>query len=101
MAWMLTNRVVLCGVQAQKRVGQLVGALEAAGVQSRSALAAVWAAKPGFLRSELQDWLRKGRAPALDQLWPALLAEAAIPEAKLARARKKARKQRQAPAGRH
>eukprot|EP00873_Tetraselmis_striata_P022552 jgi/Tetstr1/442816/TSEL_030900.t1 len=87
--------------QAQKRVGQLVGALEAAGVQSRSALAAVWAAKPGFLRSELQDWLRKGRAPALDQLWPALLAEAAIPEAKLARARKKARKQRQAPAGRH
>jgi len=44
--------------QGQRRVGELVGALRTARVDSRAALAAAWAREPAWLRRELSAWVR-------------------------------------------
>ena len=44
--------------QGQRRVGTLVGALRAAGVDSRAGLAAAWRRDPRWLRRELGAWVR-------------------------------------------
>ncbi len=61
--------------QGQRRVGELVGALRAARVDSRAALAAAWAREPAWLRRELAAWVRPApRAPALRRLLTAVRA---------------------------
>lgn len=60
------------------RVGELLAALEARGVDSRAALAAAWRRDPSFLRPQLALWVAKARQGALTQLWPRLLQEAGV-----------------------
>ena len=79
-------------LQAQKRVGQLVGALESRGIRSRRGLAAAWAKDPWFLLAELKGWLRKGRGAVLDALWPVLREEARTSPEPSAKRRKKSEK---------
>ena len=81
--------LVSCASQAQKRVGQLVGALEAKGVCSRRQLAAAWARRPDFLREELAGWLRSGRAGVLDGLWHTMREEADLAPAVVAKRRRR------------
>jgi ATP-dependent RNA helicase DHX37/DHR1 len=57
------------------RVGELVGALVAARVDSRASLAAAWRARPGLLQAELAAWLPRAKQPLLLERWPALLEE--------------------------
>ncbi len=45
-------------------------------VDNLAALAAAWRADPLFLKPQLQAWLRKEAAAALDRLWPQLLGQA-------------------------
>jgi hypothetical protein len=52
------------------RVGELVGALARAGVDTRAALAREWRLRPDFLRRELRLWVRPGPgADAFDRAW--------------------------------
>lgn len=44
--------------RGQRRVGELVGALQRARADSRSALAAAWRRDPAWLRRELAAWVR-------------------------------------------
>lgn len=62
--------------RVHKRADELLAALRAAQVDSRASLAAKWRASPRWLHHELAQWLQKGAAPALLQLWPQLVAEA-------------------------
>lgn len=64
-------------MRVHKRASDLLAALVAARVDSRSTLAAKWAQTPGFLRQELAACMQKGGAGALLQAWGALQAEAA------------------------
>ena len=45
--------------QGEKRVGELVSALESKQLFSRKQLAAQWGQNPDYLRPELASWLRK------------------------------------------
>ncbi len=47
--------------QGQRRVGDLVAALQRRSVSSRAALLAAWRADPAYLVPELKGWLRKVR----------------------------------------
>ncbi|KAK9834861.1 hypothetical protein WJX81_004510 [Elliptochloris bilobata] len=67
--------------QGQRRVGELVCALQSAGVDSRAALAAAWRHDSAWLRRELGAWVRPAAHTALDAMWPMLLSEAAAPAA--------------------
>ncbi|GIL84929.1 hypothetical protein Vretifemale_13516, partial [Volvox reticuliferus] len=59
------------------RVGELVGALVRAKVDSRSSLAAAWrSSQPTLLQRELAAWLPKAQQPVLLRLWPRMVAEA-------------------------
>ncbi|GLI67102.1 hypothetical protein VaNZ11_011307, partial [Volvox africanus] len=59
------------------RVGELVGALVRAKVDSRNSLAAAWrSSQPTLLQRELAAWLPKAQQALLLRLWPRLLAEA-------------------------
>ncbi|KAG2437050.1 hypothetical protein HYH02_011311 [Chlamydomonas schloesseri] len=63
------------------RVGELVGALTRAHVDSRSSLAAAWRQQPGLLQRELSAWVTKSQQGALLRMWPRLLEQAAAPAA--------------------
>lgn len=74
-------------LRVHKRAGELLAALGSAPrVDSRSSLAARWAASPGFLRHELAQCMQKGCAAALLQAWERLRAEAAAAPAAAAAA---------------
>ena len=60
--------------QSLARVGGLVAALREAGVDSRAGLAAAWSANPGWLRPQLEAWMKKGQAHKLVDAWPGLVA---------------------------
>ena len=53
------------------RVGELVGALARAGVDTRAALVEAWRRRPDFLRRELRAWVRSPGpgADAFDKAW--------------------------------
>ncbi|KAG2499784.1 hypothetical protein HYH03_002081 [Edaphochlamys debaryana] len=59
------------------RVGELVGALVRARVDSRRSLAAAWARAPTTLQRELAAWLPKSQHSYLLRLWPRLQEQAA------------------------
>ncbi len=58
------------------RVGELLAALKARGVDSVAALAAVWATDGGYLRPQLGAWVQKPAQRILDGLWQQLQREA-------------------------
>lgn len=57
------------------RVGELVGALARAKVDSRASLASAWRRQPDAFQREISGWVAKGAAGTLQQLWPRLVAE--------------------------
>ncbi|EFJ47234.1 hypothetical protein VOLCADRAFT_120994 [Volvox carteri f. nagariensis] len=59
------------------RVGELVGALVRARVDSRRSLAAAWRSQPELLQREVAAWLPKTQQPVLLRLWPRLREQAA------------------------
>ncbi|PNH05282.1 putative ATP-dependent RNA [Tetrabaena socialis] len=54
------------------RVGELVGALARARIDSRRSLAAAWRSQPTLLQRELAAWLPKAQQGGLVRLWPLL-----------------------------
>eukprot|EP00850_Spirogloea_muscicola_P012372 SM000079S22490 [mRNA] locus=s79:571012:578025:+ [translate_table: standard] len=68
------------GAQVQRRSGELLAALGAAGVTSRRRLASHWAQDSRFLLAELTACLQGAKAQALLQsIWAQLLVEAGVP----------------------
>ncbi|GIL53593.1 hypothetical protein Vafri_9207 [Volvox africanus] len=66
------------------RVGELVGALVRAKVDSRSSLAAAWrSSQPTLLQRELAAWLPRAQHVLLLRLWPQLVADATAAAAPL------------------
>lgn len=61
--------------QGQPRVGRLISALLANGIDSRSSLKAAWAMDASLLKAELAAWMQKGRASELVAAWPTLQRE--------------------------
>ena len=64
--------------QGQRRVSDLVTAMQQLGIDSRGALAAAWSRDGEVLLPELGQWLSKGQRSLLMQLWPQLLRESRV-----------------------
>ncbi|GLC69391.1 hypothetical protein PLESTF_000824800 [Pleodorina starrii] len=60
------------------RVGELVGALTRARVDSRRSLAVAWRSQPALLQRELAAWLPRGQQGALLRMWPLLREQATL-----------------------
>ena len=58
-------------MQGQRRVAELVHALQEAGIRSRAALCSKWAENSSYLKRELKLWFRD--PSELEKAWPALL----------------------------
>ncbi len=58
------------------RVGELVGAMQRARVDSCRTLAAAWAQQPALLQRELAAWLNRSQHALLLRLWPLAVQQA-------------------------
>jgi hypothetical protein len=58
-------------MQGQRRVAELVHALQEAGIRSRAALCSKWAENSSYLKRELKLWFRD--PSELEKAWPTLL----------------------------
>lgn len=58
------------------RVGELVGAMQRARVDSCRTLAAAWAQQPALLQREMAAWLNRSQHAVLLRLWPLAVQQA-------------------------
>ena len=62
-------------MRGHRRVGELIHALEARGVDSKASLVDAWSSDPLFLRRELGVWMKKDAEHLLHRAWSNLLQE--------------------------
>ena len=67
--------------KAQRRVGDIVHALQVRDVASKEALRAQWRREPAYLMREARAWMKRGHEHVLERAWPRVVAAALREEA--------------------